>query len=368
MHAAPRELLPQSATPNVGIFYEGPDLPLAGGYLGAHYVENLLGHFGLRGELIRLNDYRQNQVAHYRAAFYIGGTRNAALPQNFLKDVMSSAQPFCWLGMHIDQLLAASRGRRQYGFRYVGYQGSLRGWRIDYKDTVFPEDEFNLNLVEPIPGSPVQIRATAIRSDHSRMPYVLNQGQFWYFAEAPFGTGRDSDRYLVFCDLLHDILEVNHPQQSEALVRIEDISAEGEPSHLRAAADVLSKRQIPFQIATIPVYRDPANNVEMRLSDRPRVVEAIQYMIEPGGTPVMHGWTHQYRATTGDDYELWDGIKNSAIAGDSEGEIVRRIEWGLAELFTDRIFPVAFETLTMRHQRLTIMRWQASSRCSTSAL
>jgi len=336
--------LPQPAVANVGIFYEGPDLPLADGYLGARYVENLLGHFGLRGELVRLSNYQQGQVAHYRAAFYVGGNESSDLTETFLNDVVSSRQTFCWLGRHIDRLLSVSHGRQEFGFIYLGYQGSPAGWRIEYKDTLFPAEDFNLTLVEPVAGSRVQVRASAMRGDHSQVPYALSQGHFWYFADAPFGTGRESDRYLVFCDLLHDILEVNHPPQAEALVRIEDVSAEAEPGDLRAAADVLSKRQIPFQIATIPLYRDPSTNVEMRLSDRPNVIEAIHYMIERGGTPVMHGWSHQYRTATGDDYEFWDGIMNRAIAGDSEQDIVRRIDSGLAELFTDGIFPIAFET------------------------
>ena len=46
--ATPAQPPPQPAVANVGIFYDGPDLPLADGYLGAHDIKNLLGHFGLR--------------------------------------------------------------------------------------------------------------------------------------------------------------------------------------------------------------------------------------------------------------------------------------------------------------------------------
>ena len=327
---------------NVGIFYEGPDLPLAEGYLGAHYIENLLGHFGLRGEMIRMADYRPGQAARYRAAFYIGSVPSVSLPQAFLKDVMSSSQPFCWLGLHIEQLLASPEGRR-FGFRYLGRQGNRAGWRIEYKDTLFPRDDLNLNFVEPVEGRQVEIQATAVRNDNKRLPYALRQNRFWYFADAPL-EGREASRYLIFCDLLHDILEIDHRPQPQALVRLEDISAEAEPADLRAAADVLGRRHIPFQMAVIPLYRNPGDNVEMRLSDRPKVVEAIHYMIDRGGTPVMHGWSHQYHTATGDDYEFWDGIKNSAIAGDSEHEMRNRIDSGMAELFANNIFPVAFET------------------------
>ena len=334
---------PQSAVANVGVVYDGPDWPLADGYLGAHYIKNLLGHFGLRGELVRLADYRPDQLTRYRATFYIGSDAGTKLPAELIKDVRSSRQPFCWIGLQIDQLLVDPITRRQFGLRYVENQGNRAAWRVEYKDTLFPRDNFTLTVVEPLEGSPAEVRATAVQSDNTRKPYALRRGRFWYFADIPSGA-QEASRYLVLCDLLHDILEIDHAPQSQALVRIEDVSAEGAPSDLRAAADVLSKRHIPFQIATIPIYRNPWNNVEMRLSDRPPVVEAIHYMIDRGGTPVMHGWSHQYHSSTGDDYEFWDGVKNSPIAGDSEQEIAHRLDAGLAELFADNIFPIAFET------------------------
>jgi hypothetical protein len=119
--AAPTQPPAQPGVANVGIVYDGPDLPLAEGYLGAHHI-NLLDHFGLRGELIRLAEYRPDQLAHYSAAFYVSSVKKKSSPKEFLKDVRYSHQPFCWLGQNIDQLLAGSGAQRQFGLRYLGYQ------------------------------------------------------------------------------------------------------------------------------------------------------------------------------------------------------------------------------------------------------
>lgn len=327
----------------VAIIYDGPDLPLAEGFLGAHYVKNLLGHFALRGELIRLADYQPGQLSHYRAAFYLGTVAKTVVPDGFLRDVKSSKQPFCWLGRQIDQLLAGADAQHHFGLRFLRYRADRPAWRARYKGTLFPRDNTNLNIVEPT-GARAKVLASAVLNDNTSQPYVLNRNRFWYFADTPFLAAQEASRYLVFCDLLHDILEISHPAQSAALARMEDVSAEAEPSDLTAVADVLSRRQIPFQIATIPLYRNPLNNVEMRLSDRPKVVDAIHYMIDRGGTPVMHGWSHQYHGNTGDDYEFWDEIKNAPIAGDSEEEVASRLDAGLAELFANKLFPIAFET------------------------
>ena len=347
----------QPASGTVAIIYDGPDAPLAEGFLGAHYIKNLLGHFELRGELIRLADYQPGQLSHYRAAFYVGTVSNTVVPRKFLMDVRSSKQPFCWLGRHINQLLATADAQHHFGLRYD--RAYRTAWRVRYKDTLFPRDSFSLNIVEPA-GGRARVVATAVQSDDVTRPYVLNRNRFWYIADTPFAGAQEGTRYLVFCDLLHDIVEIHHAPQSVALVRMEDVSAEAEPGDLTAVADVLSRRHIPFQIATIPLYRNPMNNVEMRLSDRPKVVDAIHYMIDRGGTPVMHGWSHQYHGSSGDDYEFWDEIKNAPIVADSEEEVANRLDAGLAELFANKLFPVAFET---PHYAASPIDYRTMQRC-----
>lgn len=327
---------------NVAILYDGPDQQVAHGYLAAHYVKNLLGHFGLRGEMIRAADYRSGELAHYRAAFYVGTVNTEHPPAALIKDLKSSRLPFCWLGLHVEQLLSDPEAQQHFGLRYLGYANNGAAWRVQYKDTLLPSDNFDLSLVEPLKDA--QVMAVAVAVDNARKPYVIRHGNFWYFADIALEVPQESSRYLVFCDLLHDILGIDHAAQSAALVRLEDVSAQAEPADLRASADVLASHHIPFQIATIPLYRSPWDNVEMRLSDRPDVVSAIHYMIDRGGTPVMHGWSHQYHNATGDDYEFWDGVKNSPIAEDTEPAILQRLDAGLSELFADNIFPIGFET------------------------
>ena len=71
----------------------------------------------------------------------------------------------------------------------------------------------------------------------------------------------------MFCDLLHDILEIQHPRSQRALVRIEDVR-EIDPNDLREIANLLSRRKIPFQVGVIPIYRKPSQGIEVRLTDR----------------------------------------------------------------------------------------------------
>ncbi len=123
---------PQSSIATVGIFGDGRDLP-AEGYFGAHDVKNLLGHFGLRGELIRLEDYKAGQLGHYTAAFYLGTVAKTIPPDEFLSDVRVYAHPFCWPGQHIDKLVGG--GPNRFGFRYIGNRRDRTSWRVEYRES-----------------------------------------------------------------------------------------------------------------------------------------------------------------------------------------------------------------------------------------
>jgi uncharacterized protein YdaL len=136
VYGSPLQPPAQPSSPDVGIFYEGADLTLAEGYLGAHDIKNLLGHFGLCGELVRVTEYQFEQLSHYRAVFYIGSITKTMLPDAFLNDLRSPGMAICWLGQHLDQLLADSKFQAHFGLRYVGFKGNRTAWRVDYKDTL----------------------------------------------------------------------------------------------------------------------------------------------------------------------------------------------------------------------------------------
>ena len=70
----------------------------------------------------------------------------------------------------------------------------------------------------------------------------------------------------------------NGPDRKRALVRIEDVGPDADPAELRAIADLLYARRIPFSVAVYPVYKDPngAYNggvpVTVKMSRAPAVV------------------------------------------------------------------------------------------------
>ncbi len=61
----------------VAIIYRRPTDYQAKGYIHALFVENLLGHFGLAGEIIPSGKYQPGMLQRYHAGFYIGVTPGA---------------------------------------------------------------------------------------------------------------------------------------------------------------------------------------------------------------------------------------------------------------------------------------------------
>src|SRR5262249_31799194 len=129
----------------VGILYDGPAEPTSEGYMDARQVENLLGHFGLRGDVIPLTAYRPGRVAAYQAAFFIGTVTGTRFPRGFLADVQGSRKPFCWVGRHIGSLVNTEQGRRQFGFTYTDYRDDLEFRQVQYKGVTLPKDDPDLN-------------------------------------------------------------------------------------------------------------------------------------------------------------------------------------------------------------------------------
>jgi len=313
------------------------------GYIHALFIQNLLGHFGLTGEVISFDKYQPGQLQRYRAGFFVGVATSADLPDALIADIRSYQGPFCWLGQHIEELVNTPQGKRQFGFTWVEYERNAGVDRVVYKDTPLPKVEPDLSIVKVTDPKSVEVVATALTRQNVSYPYALHRNRFWYIADSPFAYPEEGGYYLAFCDLLHDILEIDHKPEKRALVRIEDVSIDQDPVDLKHVSDLLAGWGVPFQIALIPIFRNPSKELEVRLSDRRSFADSLHYMIAHGGTPVMHGVTHQYRGQSGDDYEFWDDTGDRAIAGDSAEFVQRRLQLGMAECFGAGIFPVAFE-------------------------
>ena len=144
--------------------------------------------------------------------------------------------------------------------------------------------------------------------------------------------------------MLHDILGIDHAENHSAILRIEDINAMSDPDDLETTLDVIRQHHIPFTFGFVPMYVNPQERLEFRMADKPDVVDMLKKYVRAGGVPVLHGYTHQYRGVTTDDYEFWDDLSDRPVRGDSEAFVTHRLTEAVKEAISLGIYPVTWET------------------------
>jgi len=332
-----------SKGPSVLVLYDGPDQEANPGRLDAIYLVNLLGHFTLRRKAQSLEEYQPGEWQKYDAIFTIVYQRKYHVPDVFLKDIAQDSGTFCWLANQVGQLDRVGL-LRKHGIAAVGFSDQVKLNEVTYKNHKIPKGDPETNFLQVTDPNKVQVLATVEGPTHGPMPYAMQSGKFWVFADSPFSYSNENDRIYVFSDLLHDILGVQHAENHPALLRIEDINAMSKPEEMDATLRVLRRHHIPFSFGFVPMYVNPQERLEFRMSDKPEVVHELQKYVEAGGTPVLHGYTHQYRGVTTDDYEFWDDLSDRPVRGDSEAFATRRMSEAIKESMGFGIYPLTWET------------------------
>ena len=308
-------------------------------------LATLLGHFNARFTLKGVNEYAPGEMKRYDRTFYIGFQAHNSVPASFAQDVLSLGTRIFWLNTGFEDFSRRYPVGKRFGFS-VSQIDSLSNFdEVQFGNKTFTKGEPNINTVTITNRRLVEVQATAFSTKRKKeIPYIVTSGNLTYIADSPFANATESDRYILFADLLHDYLGENHEQSHSAIIRIEDVSPLDNPDHLREIADILSARGIPFAVGVIPFFVDPGEGVHVSLSDKPDLVDALKYMVRNGATIVMHGETHQYKGVTAVDFEFWDASTNKPIKRESADVFAHKIETGILEFMKNGLYPLVWET------------------------
>ena len=356
------------------------------GKLGITYaimMRNLLGHFSMAADLVPVNNYVPGSLPSYTATFYLGSNYNNPIPITLMDDISTSTKPVVWFKYNLWEYAwdTAYNFTSKYGFSFnelegldgtptaanpnpgfydtVSYKGMQMSKYYTYNsttNTINADPDIGSTTVTDANKAQVITTITDSKTN-SQLPYIIRSGNFWYFADLPLTYIGPRDRYLVLCDILHDILGINHPTTNKAMVRLEDVSAAVDPTEMKTLVDYLSKKKIKFSIATIPYFLDPMGDwtdgvpEAIPLSAATNLKNVLNYAIPKGGAIVMHGYTHQYDTTknpwtgvSADDFEFWNIVTNSTVLEDSTAWASGRLTSGLAELEGSGYTAYAWET------------------------
>lgn len=362
---------PPTASSSVLILYDSTGAYGWVGAIHARMLANLLGHFPVSYKASPVTSYTAGDIGKYAATFYLGSTYEEPLPAAFLRDVMSSTKPICWFKYNIWQLAwydARFTPKFGFGFNYLDWSGYDT---IEYKGQTFSKYQADpelgwTSIIYPTLCQEIA-SATRIASTGEKLsiPYIVHGGNLWYVADLPFAYLGEEDRYIVFCDVLHDVLGIDHAASKRAIVRIEDIDTTTDPADLIRIADYLSAQNVPFALSVIPTYSDPLGYYNSgvpdydKLSWQPALVSALKYAVKKGGSIILHGYTHQYGSVvnpytgvTGDDFEFYrvqlDSLGRTVYSGpvpeDSSKWAGKRVDLALSELRASGLSPIGWET------------------------
>lgn len=356
-----------AAVPCVNVFYDrGPD----GYWMGrayATFLQNLLGHFPEFRQIVSpIELYRKGDIEACTATIYLGSYFENKIPQEFLDDFRKAKKNVAWLGYSIWKLGEADM-TRLFAHKYVAQttldtknldqEGNPTFYRwIEYKGEEFRkysatrDGQFfapfeQTELARTGPGIAQELAWARHGATGKRIPYALRAGNRFYVADIPFSFMHEADRYLIFTDLLFDILGAK-PRNKErlALLRIEDVHAFTPLAELYKTAEVLERQQVRAHYSLIPFFFDP-----FRVYDRPaesdfvpmdRMPEFAQFLREQkarGARFIWHGVTHQHGrernphdGASGSDFEFWDAVKNKPVAEDSADWVLNRLLDGVS--------------------------------------
>ncbi len=302
--------------------------------LSALNAAMLATHFGPVTTLA-VDDYKAGRMNDFDAVLFMGSSGSTRVPNSLSADVLAGKTPVMWAGANLEQVAARApnRFRSTYGWDPTRPQPDklLRPDGVRYKGQVVGRDVKQNPLGIRVPhitdDAKVKVLAESVcgkdacTADAANPPWAIRSANLTYVGEVPFSYTKENDRYLVYSDLLYDLLAPNTEPIKQASVRLEDVSPVSKPDDIRRYADYLSSQGIPFQIAVIPRYLDPegvfneGRPTSVTLSEAPRVVEALKYAQSKGGVLIQHGTTHQlssienpYNGVTGDDYEFFRAI------------------------------------------------------------
>ncbi len=384
----------QAAAKCVNILYDrSPDPKYVFGRTHVIYLQNLLGHFPNIQQFIKpIELYKKGDIEKCHATFYLGTHFMSEIPAAFYTDYVNTKRTVVWAGYNIWRLpadkikdlwnvkfLTLSRidvkildsKRRPEFFKYYDYKGQTfikyGEWDTDVHDRF--NAAYEVSRFELLDESAEKYVVSWARNAGTKeeTPYILRNANHWYFGDSPFSFITEEDRYLIFADLLFDILEESPRYQDgkkPAIFRLEDVHPMVPQWKLYRMADLMARYKIPFSMTIIPIFAAPLDqsvtNPRERfvpITQNPEFIEWLKYAKARRASFIYHGVSHQsgnmrnpWSGTTGEDFEFWDRVRNKPMEWDSAKFVVERIEDGLGLLRDARVDVSPIAWLTPHYQ------------------
>ncbi|GAE94572.1 hypothetical protein JCM21714_3742 [Gracilibacillus boraciitolerans JCM 21714] len=325
-------------------------------------LDSLIGHFTSDIKFKAVSEVTEQDLQEITHLFYYGQVKDR-ISQTFRQLLNNYDGVMVALGHNSKQL-----GDR-FNFVTVGEDAGFIKMRLsDNREQKMTVESSRVVFTTEV-NQKTKILAEGVNGMDQEFPLFMQHNKTYYYAS----DNLDPPSTIIFGEVLHEVFEVKHDEKHPAYIRLEDIHPLVDPNALMKIAKELKRREMPYMIAVIPVYKNPETGKLHHFSDYPKLLEVLQYMQENGGSIVMHGYTHQYRDDeTGEGFEFWDVNNNRPVYQEADQPAIikteedfankqvyqefqqeqiafeskyveDRIKKGIQELVNNGLYPLAFE-------------------------
>lgn len=233
------------------IVYEGKSR-LGEDYPILESLERYLKHFNVSVKSRYVEEFDSN--IDYNYIIYLGFNQRR-LSRDFLK-ALSRTKNLIWVEANIKQY-ADYLGWKNFkdlqyrtGYIYLIYKGIETDFDLESSVYIaYPQNRQDLSFL----------------SDYNqKVPLVWKRENLWYFGRLDF----KDNSFLVFFDLLHDILDEKHTEEKKVLVLLDDINPLTSPERLRELLESSCCEEVPTAIVIYPNVKASRNIVYLKENDK----------------------------------------------------------------------------------------------------
>lgn len=322
------------------------------GKLYALMVSNLIGHFP---EVLRVISpielYRKGDMERCESNFYISSYFGNAIPGSFITDFLKTTKKITWMGYNFWTL--GSKLEDLFGVQFDSLvEANNDAKDVDGNPSFFQNVIYKGEVFQKHPANPEVAKLRVIDANKHQvlakiknpvtgeeLPWAIRSGNRFLMTEVPLSYIHEADRYLVFADLLFDMLGKSPRHQDRyAVIRLEDIHANIDLEALNRSYQTLKAEKVTPHLSMIPIFSqtnidDTENNIT--ITQNQTLMNLISKFKTLGSSFIWHGVTHQTddqlnptSGLSGDDFEFWDYNSQSPLAQDSTDFIINRLEKG----------------------------------------
>lgn len=380
----------------VRLYYDQANSEYWIGRTYAVFAQNLLGHFPELQQIIApIETYKKGDIETCRATIYISSYFDNKIPDDFFADFENTKKNVAWLGYNIwkmpgfsrifgykySHLTALSTDKLDFQlkptyFKWIDYKGErffkFGEWsKTDSTKFVCPFEMAALapeNDVMDLAKIGTEVLATSKHNGtNEEIPYAIRNKNHFYFADVPFSFMHEADRYLIYADVLFDILNLPPRHKKKmAVIRMEDIHPIMPVQLLYLFSNTMKKHQVPLVVSIIPFFFDPLKLYDRKSNQEyvaafqvPEFVAWLKEIQSNGAKFIWHGVTHQFGRVrnphdgiSGADFEFWNAVTNTPVVKDTVPWVLNRLYDGYAQLKKVGVEPKIW--LTPHYQSSTL--------------